>query len=182
MLGSIALVVVALVLFLAVLVGTRPAAFRIERSSLFEAPQTVVFPMVNDFHEWAEWSPWEKRDLGMKKIFDGPKEGVGAKYSWIGNKDVGEGRMTILDSDPPRRVAIKLEFLKPFAATNDTLFTFAPEASGTRVTWTMDGKNNFMAKAFSLFVDMDKMVGGDFEKGLAAMKALAEARTRKSSS
>ena len=111
----------------------------------------------------------------MKKTFDGPPAGVGSKYAWAGNDQVGEGRMTIEKSDKPSTVGIKLEFLKPFAATNDTTFTFAPTPQGSKVTWSMDGENNFMAKAASLVMDMDKMIGADFEKGLAAMKSAAEA-------
>src|SRR5262249_7146798 len=129
---------------------------------------------VNDFHAWPAWSPWEKLDPQMKKTFEGPASGVGAKYAWTGNDKVGEGRMTIEKSEKPSTVGIKLEFLKPFEATNATTFTFAPTAKGSKVTWAMDGENNFMAKAASLFMDMDKMIGGDFERGLTAMKTAAE--------
>jgi hypothetical protein len=119
-------------------------------------------------------------DTGMKKTFSGAPLGQGAVYSWAGNDKVGEGRMTIEKSDKPSLVSIKLEFLKPFAATNTATFSFAPAAEGTKVTWAMDGHNNFMSKAFQLFMDMDKMIGKDFEQGLAAMKAAAEAAPKPS--
>jgi len=110
----------------------------------------------------------------MKKTFEGPATGVGSMYAWTGNDKVGEGKMTIQKSDPPSQVLIRLEFVKPFAATNTAPFTFAPAPPGSKVTWAMDGENNFVAKAFSMFMDMDKMIGGDFEKGLAELKTIAE--------
>jgi hypothetical protein len=170
------LIGVAVVLVLLVLVVlTRPATFHVERSITMAAPPENAFALVNDFHAWPAWSPWEKLDPNMKKTFDGPPAGVGAKYAWSGNEQVGEGRMTLEKSERPSQVGIKLEFIKPFAATNQTTFTFAPAAGGSKVTWAMDGENSFMAKAASLFMNMDKLVGGDFEKGLAAMKTAAEA-------
>jgi carbon monoxide dehydrogenase subunit G len=170
-LGGIAVVVVLFVVF----VATRPAAFHIERSILVNAPPASAFAQVNDFHAWAAWSPYEKLDPQMTKTFDGAPLGVGAMYAWSGNAKAGEGRMTIVDSNPPSRIGIKLEFTKPFAATNRATFTFVPGADGTKVTWSMDGEYAFMAKAAGLFMDMDKLVGTDFEKGLVSLKALAEA-------
>ena len=167
---GVAVVVVLLVL----VILTRPATFHIERSTLVAAPPENVFAQVNDFRAWAAWSPWEKLDPQMKKSFEGPPAGVGAKYAWSGNDKVGEGRMTIEKSDKPSTVGVKLEFLKPFESTSATTFTFAPAPGGSKVTWAMDGDNNFMAKAASLFMDMDKMIGPDFDKGLAAMKSAAE--------
>ena len=167
-------IVVLLLGFLA-FVASRPADFRIERQGTIAAPPATVFPLVADFHRWAGWSPWEKLDLQMKKTHSGAGSGVGAVYQWAGNDQVGEGRMTITEATPPSRIVIKLEFLKPFAATNTTTFTFEPAGQGTRVVWAMTGRNDLMGKAFSLFMDMDAMVGGDFEKGLAALKVLAEA-------
>jgi hypothetical protein len=138
------------------------------------APPENAFAQVNDFHAWPAWSPW------MKKTFEGAPSGVGAVYAWVGNKQVGEGKMTIEKSTPPSLIGIKLEFIKPFAATNQATFTFTPSAGGTNVTWAMDGQNNFVGKAFSMFMDMDKMIGGDFEKGLASMKSLAESAPKPS--
>lgn len=175
MLYIVLAVVAALVIIFLIVVATRPADFRIERRATISAPAAVVFDQVNDFRNWGAWSPWAKLDPAMKETYDGPPAGTGSHYAWVGNKKVGEGAMTILESRPGELVRIKLEFLKPFAATNTAEFVFAPEGDGTTVTWSMTGKNNFVSKAFCLFMDMDKMVGGDFEKGLAAMKTVAEA-------
>ncbi|WP_035608954.1 SRPBCC family protein [Haloferula sp. BvORR071] len=163
------------VAILIVVISMQPADFKIERSTTINAPAATVFAQVNDFHKWEVWSPWAKLDPNMKTTYEGPAAGPGAKYSWVGDSKVGEGRMTIVDSRAPELVKIKLEFLKPMAATNDTEFSFRPEGNRTKVTWTMSGKNGFMSKAFGLFMNMDKMVGGDFEKGLAQMKFAAEA-------
>ena len=159
---------------LALVIATRPSAFHIERSIAIAAPPETVYAEVNDFHAWPAWSPWEKLDPQMKKTFDGAASGAGAVYSWVGNDKVGEGRMTIEKSVRPSAIAIKLEFIKPFAATNEATFTFAPAADGTKATWAMDGENNFGMKAASLFMNMDKLVGGDLERGLAALKTVAE--------
>jgi hypothetical protein len=131
---------------------------------------------VNDFHAWRAWSPYEALDPQLKRSYDGPASGVGARYGWSGNAKAGEGRMTIIASEPPARVGIKLEFLKPFAATNTADFTFVPAGNQTTVTWAMFGENNFMAKAIGLVMSMDQMVGGQFEKGLADLKSIVEAK------
>lgn len=168
---------VVVVLAFIVFVSTRPATFHIERSTTMAASPEVAFAQVNDFHKWAQWSPFEKLDPQMTKTFEGPNEGVGAAYAWKGNDKAGEGRMTIEASDKASHIAIKLQFMKPFPATNTATFTFAPDSTNpklTRVTWAMDGNNNFMGKMFQLFVNMDKLVGADFEKGLASLKTLAE--------
>jgi hypothetical protein len=176
MFKKIAIVLVLILAGFAVFVATRPADFRIVRSRTVAAPPDVVHAYVNDFHKWPEWSPWEKLDPAMKRDYSGAPAGTGAAYHWSGNNDVGEGHMTITDSRPAQSVTIRLEFLKPFAATNTTQFDFAPSGSGTQVTWAMNGHNNFMAKAFSAFMDMDKMVGSDFEKGLAGLDAATATR------
>jgi hypothetical protein len=168
---GLAVVVVVLVVFIAL----QSSTYRVERSATMNASGPVVFAQVNDFHKWNAWSPWAKLDPAMKQTFEGAPAGTSAVYTWAGNKEVGEGRMTITESHPSDLVKIKLEFLKPFAATSDTTFTFKPEGNQTVVTWTMVGDKNFIAKAFHLFVNIDKMVGGDFEKGLAQMKSVAEA-------
>jgi hypothetical protein len=165
----------ALVVVLVVVVALQPSEFRIVRSASVSAPAPTVFAQVNDFHKWEAWSPWAKLDPAAKATFEGPSAGIGAIFRWAGNKEVGEGSMTITESRPSDLIRIKLEFLKPFAATNRAEFTFKPQGDQTVVTWSMEGKNNFMAKAFCLFMNMDKMVGSQFEKGLANMKALAEA-------
>jgi hypothetical protein len=174
LLGLVVGLVVLVVVFVCI-VALQPAHYRVERSATINAPAAVVFAQVNDFHKWNAWSPWAKLDPAMKQSFEGPQAGNGAIYTWAGNKDVGEGRMTITESHPSDLIKIKLEFIKPFAATNATDFTFKPQGNQTAVTWTMNGDNNFVGKAFSLFMNMDKMIGGDFEKGLAQMKSVAEA-------
>jgi hypothetical protein len=177
LLGALVVIVVVVAIF-CVVVAMQPAHYRVERSAIMNAPPLVVFNQVNDFHKWDAWSPWAKLDPHMKTNFEGAPLGNGAVYSWTGNSDAGEGRMTITDSKPAELIKIKLDFIKPFAATSDTVFSFKPQGNQTAVTWTMDGDNNFIGKAFCLFINMDKMVGGDFEKGLAQMKTIAEKATQ----
>ena len=167
-------VIAAIVVLFVLVVALRPAQFRIERSAKIAAPPAAVFAQVNDFHNWNAWSPWAKLDLAMKETYDGAAAGVGAKYAWNGNNKVGQGRMTIMESSPNSLIRTKLEFIKPFTCTNIGEFTFQPEGNQTAVTWAMTGTNNFMAKAFGLFMNMDNMIGGDFEKGLASLKLLTE--------
>lgn len=178
MLKKILISLVVIIVVFVVVVATRRADFRVTRSTTIAAPPEAVFAQVNDFHKWDAWSPWAKLDPAMKRTHEGAPAGPGAIYSWAGNKEVGEGRMTITESRTNELIRIKLEFLKPFAAVNTTEFTFKPGGNQTAVTWSMTGTNNFMAKAFCLFMNMDKMVGGDFEKGLAQMKSVAEAAGR----
>jgi len=143
-----------------------------------EAPPAVVYNLISDFHNWNAWSPWARLDPNMKQTFEGPPSGTGAKYSWAGNKDAGEGRMTIAEAVPNNGVRIDMSFLKPFPSTSTIHFTLRPEGSGTSVQWAMEGNNNFTLKAMGLFYGMDKMVGPDFEKGLAQMKAESERAAR----
>ena len=164
----------AAIALLVIVILLQPAKFRIERSITMAAPPDAAFAQVSDFHAWSKWSPWEKLDPNLKRSYDGPSAGAGAKYAWVGNDDVGEGRMTIEKSQEPSQVDIKLEFIKPFAATNTTIFTFTKTPEGNKTTWAMEGENSFMGKAFGLFMDMDSLVGKDFEKGLGAMKSAAE--------
>jgi hypothetical protein len=170
--------VAVVILILAVVIALQPPHFRVTRSAVMAAPPETIFAQVNDFHNWRAWSPWEKMDPEMERTYEGPSAGTGAKYAWSGNSDVGEGRMTITDSRPSELVRMKLEFLKPMEATNETEFTFEPEGDGTQVTWTMSGKNGFVGKAFCLFMSMDKMVGGQFKEGLANLKSVAEAEAK----
>lgn len=166
-------VVVALFL---IVVAMQPSTYKVARSATIGAPPSVVFAQVNDFHKWAAWNPWDKVDPAMKKSYEGSPAGVGAVYAWVGNGDVGEGKMTITESRPGELVRINMEFFKPMAGTSTTEFTFAPQGDGgTLVTWSMSGENNFVGKAMCLFMNMDTMVGGQFEKGLADMKVAAEA-------
>ena len=173
LLGLVVFIVLLVVVFVCI-VALQPSHYRIERSANINAPASVVFAQVNDFHKWEAWSPWAKIDPAMKQTYEGASSGTGAIYTWAGNNQVGEGRMTITESHPNDLIKIKLEFIKPWSATNATDFAFKPQGNQTAVTWTMNGDNNFMGKAFGLFMNMDKMVGGDFEKGLAQMKSVAE--------
>jgi hypothetical protein len=174
----IPLAIAAVVLVFLIFVALQPAEFRISRTATITAPPSAVFLHINDLHKWEAWNPWGKIDPAMTRSYEGAPAGVGAITSWAGNSEVGEGRMTITGSRPGDLVQIKLEFLKPFKATNTAEFTFKPEGNQTSVTWSMSGTKNFMMKAVHLFMNMDKMVGGQFEKGLADMKAVVEAERK----
>lgn len=174
MLKKIFIGLAVVVVILIVVIAVQPAAFQVTRSTMIAAPPEKVFGQVNDFHKWDGWSPWAKLDPAMNQTFEGSATGVGSVYTWNGNSQVGEGRMTITESDSNKLVGIKLEFIKPMMAVNHTTFELKPDGTNTVVVWSMAGTNNFMGKAFCLFVSMDKMVGGDFEKGLAQMKAVSE--------
>ena len=155
-------------------VAMQPADFSVERSATMAAPQAIVFAQVNDFHNWPNWSPWEKLDPAMEKTFSGAPSGTGSTYAWSSkDKNVGAGQMTITSAKMPERID-----LEPFKATNNVVFGFAPEGEGTKVTWAMSGQKNFVMKAFCLFNDMDKMVGGDFEKGLSALAVTSETKAK----
>lgn len=166
----------AVVLLFVIVVMTQPSTFRVERSATVAAPSEAVYAQIVDFHAWQGWSPWEKLDPSMQKTYGGPASGTGASYAWSGDGEVGEGKMTITDAKQPSNVTIRLEFIKPFESTNTTTFTLVPAPGGTKVTWAMEGENSFLGKAFGIFMDMDKMVGADFEKGLGAMKQIAESK------
>jgi len=170
--------VAIIVVLLVVIISLQPTDYRISRSIQVAAPPAEVFAQVNDFHNWVAWNPWGKIDPAMKQTYEGPAAGAGAVNSWVGNNQVGEGRMTIIDSHPSDLIRIKLEFFKPFANTATAEFTFKPEGGQTSATWSMQGQNTFMGKAFHLFMNMDKMIGGQFDKGLADLKAVAEGTSR----
>lgn len=155
---------------LVIVIAMQPTNFRITRSAAIPAPASALFDQVNDFHHWQTWSPWARMDPNAKNTFAGAASGEGAIFSWAGNNKVGEGKMTLIESRPNQLIRIKLEFLKPFQATHAAEFTFTPSGNQTIVTWSMAGKNNFMAKVFVLIMNCDKMVGGEFEKGLANLK------------
>ena len=169
------LAVIAVVAIAAVLVyaATRPDTFRIKRQASIQAAPDKIFALINDFRNWQSWSPWENMDPALKRSYSGAASGPGAVYEWEGNKKVGKGRMEIVEA-VPSRVAIKLDFLKPFEAHNVAEFTLIPRGGATDVIWAMHGPNLFIGKVMSLFFDMDRMVGKDFETGLANLKALAE--------
>lgn len=172
---GLAVLLVALLIFIAL----RPADFRVSRSATIAATPADVFAHVNDFHQWEAWSPWAKLDPNSTASFEGPSSGTGALFRWSGNREVGEGAMTILESRPPDRIRIQLDFLRPFVGTNDVEFTFQPQgANSTAVTWSIAGKNNFMSKAVGLFIDCEKLTGGMFEKGLASLKGVVEAAVK----
>jgi hypothetical protein len=160
---GVAIVILALVAFIAM----RPTDFRVSRAARIPAPASALFEHVNDLHKWQEWSPWAKLDPNAKITFSGPEAGQGASFHWDGNSKVGEGTMTLIESRPSDLVRFRLDFMRPFKATNEALFTFKAAGNQTDVTWTMTGRNNFMGKAFGLVMDCDKMIGKDFEKGLA---------------
>jgi hypothetical protein len=174
---KVLLVLAVLVVAFLGFVATRPEAYHVERSIDVKAPPEATFATISDFRAFPQWSPWGKRDPAMKTTLSTPSSGVGATYAWEGNKDVGKGKMTMVETTPPNRVKIRLEFLEPFASTADTGFDIkSAGAGGSAVTWWMDGKNNFVGKAFSVFMNMDKMVGKDFEEGLASLKRVVESQ------
>jgi hypothetical protein len=152
------------------------STYTVTRSTVIPAPAQDVFPLVNSFREWPKWSPWESVDPDMQRTYSGAESGVGAKYAWSGNRKAGAGNMEITESREPDVIRIRLEFIKPFPAVNPTTFTFVPEGGGTRVTWTMTGEHKGIGKVFALFMNMDKMVGGDFEKGLASLASVVGSR------
>jgi uncharacterized protein YndB with AHSA1/START domain len=168
--GGVVLLVAVVLAFAA----TRPDSFSVRRAASIQAPPEKIFPLISDFSRWSAWSPYERKDPAMKRSFSGPAAGKGAVYAWEGNGDVGQGRMEIADAVAPSRVTLKLDFVKPFEAHNKVDFTLEPKGGATEVTWAMDGPMPFISKVITLFVDMDRMVGGDFEAGLANLKAVAE--------
>ena len=166
-------VAIAIVLILA---STRPDTFSVRRSAVVEAPAEKIFPLIENFHQWVNWSPWEDRDPAMKRTYAGAERGKGAIYAWDGNKNVGSGRMEILDASSPSKIVIKLDFFKPFEGHNTAEFTFSPgrDASATNITWVMHGPSSFMSKVMQVFMNLDSMIGRDFETGLANLKRLTE--------
>ena len=174
---KIAIGVVVVLIALSGVIAMQPDTYKVTRTGEIAAPPAEVFALINDFHKWDGWSPWAKLDPAMKTTYSGADSGTGASYYWIGNDQVGEGRMTITASQPTQSVKINLEFLKPFASKADNDFTVTPSGTGTKVEWAMVGEHNFISKAMGLAMGgMDKMIGPDFEKGLAQMKTLAEKR------
>ena len=165
---------VALVAFLLIFATTRPDNFRVERSSVIKADPARIYALLNDFHNFGSWSPWQKLDPGMKVSYAGATNGKGAIYPWDGNDDVGSGRMEILQTEPHSRVLVKLDFLKPFEGHNTSEYTLASASGNTTVTWAMYGPSPYVSKLMGIFVSMDSMIGKDFERGLANLKAGSE--------
>lgn len=177
MLLYIVVAILAIVAALLLAIAMRPAAFRIERASQVDAPPQAVLDLIEDFKQWKRWSPWEKTDPTQQVTLSGAPRGKGAVYEWVGKKN-GEGRMEIVDVQPGEAVGIQLDFIKPFPSSNRCEFVVVPSGNGSRVAWIMSGQNTFMGKAFDLFMNMDRTLGRDFEKGLADMKTAAESGAR----
>jgi uncharacterized protein YndB with AHSA1/START domain len=176
MLKLLFLAIPAVIVVTLLIAAFKPSEFTISRSTVINAPPSVIFPLVNDLREWQAWSPWEKLDPNMKKTFEGPSAGEGASMSWTAGPKVGSGRNTIVKAQSPERIDMRLDMIEPMKATHDVAFTFQPETAGTRVTWSMSGHSGLMSRVFCLFMNMDKMVGEPFEKGLADLKVLAESK------
>lgn len=174
MLKTIAIIVVVLIAALLVYAATRPDTFRVKRATNINATPEKIFALINDFHSWGAWSPYEKKDPEMSRNFSGAASGTGAVYEWAGNGNVGQGRMEITESSAPSRIAIKLDFIKPIEGHNIAEFTLAPDGDATRVTWAMHGPSPHIGKVISVFLDMDSMIGKDFEAGLANLKTATE--------
>ena len=174
MIKKIAIAVVVLLGALLIYAATQPDTFRIQRAATIKAPPERIFAVLNDFLRWDTWSPWEKKDPAMKRTFSAVTSGKGAVYAWEGNRDVGQGRMEIAESVAPSKVAIKLDFVKPFEAHNIVEFTLEPKGDSTHVTWAMQGPMPYISKLITVFVNMDSMVGKDFEAGLANLKTNTE--------
>ncbi|HEX8831211.1 MAG TPA: SRPBCC family protein [Longimicrobium sp.] len=177
MLAKIGIGAAVLLVVLLIAIATRPATFAVRRSAVIAAPAEVVYAQIQDLHRWPAWMTYDRMDPAIRRTYEGPAQGVGAAYHYVSDK-VGEGRMTITELRPHERVAVEARFIKPMAATNQVEFTLAPAQGGTRVTWAISGRNTFMSKAFSLFVNLDRMIGRDFETGLADLKRVSENEAR----
>ena len=175
-----AAVIVVLVGGVLVAASLQPDALVVSRSTTIQAPPEAIYPLIADFKRWRAWSPYEDKDPGMRRSFAGAESGVGAAYAWEGDGEVGAGRMEIVEAAPPGRVTLQLDFSRPFEAHNSVDFTLAPKPGGTEAAWTMRGPMPFLSKVMCLFIDMDQMIGADFEKGLANLKAVAEKQARSS--
>ena len=171
----IAIVLAIAVAIVLILAASKPDKFSVQRVAAMKAPPEKIFSLINDFHQWGTWSPWEHKDPAMKRSFSGAESGRGAVYAWDGNKNIGSGRMEILDASTPSKIIIKLDFFKPFEGHNTAEFTMLPQGDATSVNWVMHGPASFMSKLMQVFMSFDKMIGKDFEAGLANLKRLTEA-------
>ncbi|MFC5741757.1 SRPBCC family protein [Dyella tabacisoli] len=167
-------IVVALIIALLVYASTRPDTFRVQRTATIKAAPEKIFALINDFHAWSSWSPYEKLDPNMTRAIGGSASGQGAMYEWDGNKKAGKGRMEIIESSPSSKIAIKLDFIRPFEGHNTAEFTLEPRDGGTQVTWSMYGPSPFMSKLIGIFMNLDTLIGKDFEAGLSNLKANTE--------
>jgi uncharacterized protein YndB with AHSA1/START domain len=177
MLETITIIAVVLAIAIAIiliLAATKPNTFSVRRATMVKAPPEKIFGLINDFHQWGTWSPYENKDPAMKRTYSGAERGKGAVYAWEGNKNVGSGRMEILDASGPSKIVIRLDFFVPFEAHNTAEFTMLPQGDATNVTWLMHGPAPFMSKMMQVFINMDNMIGKDFETGLANLKRLTE--------
>ncbi len=174
MLKIIGIVIAVVIAAVVILVATKPDTFHIQRTASINATPDKIFPHIGDLHAWEAWSPYLKLDPAMKTRYSGAPAGIGAVYEWQGNSNAGAGRVTITDITPPNQVMIKLDMFKPFIAHNDVTFTLQAKGDATDVTWAMDGRNTIFSKVMSVFIDMDRMVGGQFEEGLANLKTVVE--------
>ncbi len=174
MIKIIAIIAVLLIAGVLVFAATKPDVFQVQRTTSIKASPGKVYALINDFKQWDAWSPWERKDPAMKRSFGATTSGKGATYAWEGNKDVGKGRMEITDAVTPSQIRLKLDFETPFEAHNIVTFTLEPRDGGTQITWLMEGPVPYFAKIIHVFINMDRMVGSDFEAGLASLKALAE--------
>jgi len=173
----IAIIAVVLAIAIAavlVLASTKPDTLRVQRAISIKAPAERIFPLISDFHQWITWSPYENKDPAMKRTYSGADSGKGAVYAWDGDKNVGSGRMEILETAVPQKIVIKLDFFKPFEGHNTAEFTMLPQGDATHLTWTMTGPAVFMSKLIQVFMNLDRMIGRDFEAGLANLKRLTE--------
>jgi uncharacterized protein YndB with AHSA1/START domain len=170
----IAIVLAVAIAIVLILAAMKPDTFSIRRGATIKAPPEKIFSLINDFHQWGSWSPWENKDPAMKRTYTGAASGRGAVYAWDGNKNVGSGRMEILDASSPSKIVIKLDFFAPFEARNTAEFTMLAQGDTTGVDWLMHGPASFMSKLMQMFMNIDKMVGKDFEAGLSNLKKLAE--------
>lgn len=170
----IAIALAVLIAIILIVAAMRPDTFRVQRSIDINAPAEKIFPLINDYRHWGSWSPYEKVDPAMQRTFSGAPNGKGSVYEWNGNKNVGRGRMEILDTTPASKVVIKLDFFSPFEAHNTAEFTMQPKGSATNVTWAMHGPVPYMMKIMHMFMNMDRMCGDQFQQGLTSMKAVAE--------
>lgn len=174
MLPIVLVVLAVLIVGVLILAATKPDTFRIQRATTIKASPAKIFALIDDFHGWQAWSPWEKLDPGMIRTYSGESRGRGAVYAWKGNGKVGEGRMEITESDPSSMLVVKLDFIRPFEGHNVAEFELEPRDGFTEVRWAMHGPSNFVSKLFQVFVSMERMIGKDFEKGLSNLKAAAE--------
>src|SRR6266478_6911702 len=170
----IAIVLVVVIAIILILAATKQNTFSVQRATIVKAPPERIFPLINDFHQWGTWSPYENKDPAMKRSYSGAASGQGAVYAWEGNKNVGSGRMEILEAAAPSKIVIKLDFFKPFEGHNTAEFTMLPQGDATNLTWVMHGPAVFMSRLMQVFINLDNMIGKDFEVGLANLKKLAE--------